>query len=84
LKSVRKKPDKKKEGTSASLLKKYGWVILFISPWIPIIGDSIPIIAGATKYNFRIFSIAIISGKVVKGIAIVFFGSLILPLIFPS
>ncbi|MFZ0513721.1 MAG: hypothetical protein WAM14_19095 [Candidatus Nitrosopolaris sp.] len=57
---------------------------MFISPWIPIIGDYIPIVAGATKYNFRLFSIAIISGKVVKGIAIVFFGSLILPLIFPS
>jgi membrane protein YqaA with SNARE-associated domain len=84
LKRLRRKPDRKSEDRSSSLLKKYGWVILFISPWIPIIGDSIPIIAGATKYNFRLFSIAIISGKVVKGIAIVFFGSLILPLIFPS
>lgn len=79
-----KKPNKKDENRSTSLLKKYGWVILFISPWIPIIGDSIPIIAGATKYNFRLFSIIIILGKVVKGVAIVFFGSLILPLIFPS
>jgi membrane protein YqaA with SNARE-associated domain len=84
LKRFRKKPNKKDEDRSASLLKKYGWVILFISPWIPIIGDSIPIIAGATKYNFRLFSIVIILGKVVKGVAIVFFGSLILPLIFPS
>lgn len=83
-KRFRKIPDKKSKDRSTSLLKKYGWVILFFSPWIPIIGDSIPIIAGATKYNFRIFSIAIISGKIVKGIAIVFFGSLILPLIFPS
>jgi membrane protein YqaA with SNARE-associated domain len=84
LKRLRKKPSKKSEDKSTSLLKKYGWIILFISPWIPIIGEYIPIVAGATKYNFRLFSIAIISGKVVKGIAIVFFGSLILPLIFPS
>ena len=84
LKRLRKKPSNKSEDTSTSLLKKYGWIILFISPWIPIIGDYIPIVAGATKYNFRLFSIAIVSGKVVKGIAIVFFGSLILPLIFPS
>ncbi|MFZ0515019.1 MAG: VTT domain-containing protein, partial [Candidatus Nitrosopolaris sp.] len=84
LKRLRKKPGYKSEDTSTSLLKKYGWIILFISPWIPIIGDYLPIIAGATKYNFRLFSIAIVSGKVVKGIAIVFFGSLILPLIFPS
>ena len=82
LKRLRKKPSKKSEDTSTSLLKKYGWIILFISPCIPTIGDYI--VAGATKYNFRLFSIAIISGKVVKGIAIVFFGSLILPLIFPS
>jgi membrane protein YqaA with SNARE-associated domain len=84
LKRLRKKPSKKSEDKSTSLLKKYGWIILFISPWIPIIGEYIPIVAGATKYNFRLFSIAIVSGKVVKGIAIVFFGSLILPLIFPS
>ena len=84
LRRLRKKPNKKSEYRGASLLKKYGWVILFISPWLPIIGDYIPIISGATKYNFKLFSIAIVSGKVVKGIAIVFFGSLILPLIFPS
>ena len=84
LKRLRKEPSKKSEDTSTSLLRKYGWIILFISPWIPIIGDYIPIVAGATKYNFRLFTIAIVSGKIVKGIAIVFFGSLILPLIFPS
>ena len=75
LKRLQKKPNRRSDDTSTSLLKKYGWVILFISPWIPIIGDSIPIIAGAPKYNFRLFTIAIISGKLVKGVAIVFFGS---------
>lgn len=84
LRRFSKKPNEKSEHRGESLLKKYGWVILFISPWIPIIGDYIPIIAGATKYNFKLFSIAIVSGKIVKGVAIVFFGSLILPLIFPS
>jgi len=84
LKRLRQSPNKSNKDRSFLLLKKYGWVILFISPWIPIVGDSIPIIAGATKYNFRLFSIAIISGKLVKAIAIIFFGSLILPLIFPS
>lgn len=84
LRRFRKKPNKKSEYRGASLLKKYGWVILFISPWIPIIGDYIPIIAGASKYNLKLFSIAIVSGKVVKGVAIVYIGSLILPSIFPS
>jgi len=84
LKRLWKRPNKKTADKSTSLLKRYGWVILFISPWIPVIGDTIPIIAGATRYNFRVFSVAIVLGKLVKGIAIVFFGSLILPVIFPS
>ena len=82
LKRFWKRPNKMTADKSTSLLKKYGWVILFISPWIPVIGDTIPIIA--TKFNFKVFSIAIVLGKLVKGIAIVFFGSLILPLIFLS
>src|SRR5215467_14575919 len=45
LKRLRKKPSKKSEDRSTSLLKKYGWTILFISPWIPIIGDYIPHLA---------------------------------------
>jgi membrane protein YqaA with SNARE-associated domain len=57
--------------------------IIFFSPWIPIVGDFIPLIAGAKKYNFRTFTIAIISGKIIKAIAIVFFSSWILPMISP-
>jgi len=34
LKPLRKKPSKKSEDKSTSLLKKYGWTILFISPGI--------------------------------------------------
>ena len=84
LKRLGGSPNRRRKDRSILLLKKYGWVILFISPWIPIVGDSIPIIAGVTKYNFRLFSVAIISGKIVKAVAIVFVGSFILPLIFPS
>ena len=82
LRRLHKAPNKKHEDKTRLLVEKYGWVIIFFSPWIPIFGDLIPIIAGAKKYNFRIFSIAMIAGKVFKAIAIVFFSSWILPLIF--
>jgi membrane protein YqaA with SNARE-associated domain len=83
LRRLHKVPNKREEIRTHLLLEKYGWIIIFFSPWIPIIGDLIPIIAGAKKYNFRIFIITMISGKTLKAIAILFFSSWILPLIFP-
>ena len=78
-----KSPIKRSQDRSLLLLEKYGWIILFFSPWIPIMGDFIPIIAGIKKYNLEIFSISIILGKAVKALAIVFLSSWILPLFFP-
>jgi membrane protein YqaA with SNARE-associated domain len=82
LKRLHKKPNKREEDRTHLLLERYGWVIIFFSPWIPIVGDFIPIIAGAKKYNYKIFIITMISGKAFKAIAIVFFSSWVLPLIF--
>jgi membrane protein DedA with SNARE-associated domain len=79
---LHKTPNKQQEDRTRLLLEKYGWFIIFLSPWIPILGDLIPIIAGAKKYDFKIFIIAMIGGKTFKAIAIVFFSSWILPLIF--
>lgn len=64
------------------LLNRYGWAILFISPWIPIIGDIITIVAGIRRYPFRTYIISIGIGKVVRAIIIVYLHSLIMPLIF--
>lgn len=83
LKKLYKTPKRKHEERSLFLLERYGWAIIFFSPWIPIVGDFIPLIAGAKKYNLKIFTITIISGKALKAIAIVFFSSWILPLIWP-
>jgi membrane protein YqaA with SNARE-associated domain len=63
------------------LLNRYGWAILFISPWIPIIGDIITIVAGIKRYPFRKYIISIGIGKVVRAIVIVYLHSLIMPLI---
>lgn len=62
------------EKKSISIMSKYGWnTIIFLSPWIPIVGDIVSIIAGTKKYNLIKYSLSMITGKVVKAVAIVFF-----------
>lgn len=63
------------------LLMKYGWAIVLVSPWIPILGDLIPIITGVKKYDFKKYMIAMSTGKTIKAVAIVFLSSWFLPLI---
>ena len=82
VKILYKKPHKRHEDKTGALLERYGWLVIFFSPWIPIVGDIIPMIAGAKRYNLKNFTIVMISGKVVKATAIVFFSSWILPFIF--
>jgi membrane protein YqaA with SNARE-associated domain len=82
LKVLHKKPRKKHEDRTGVLLERYGWIIIFFSPWIPVIGDIVPIIAGAKRYNLKNFIIVMIAGKLFKAIAIVFFSSWVLPFIF--
>src|SRR5574337_1241281 len=69
-----RKSTPKYEKKSVSIMTKYGWsTIIFFSPWIPIIGDIVSIIAGTKKYSIMKYSIAMVTGKIVKSIAIVFF-----------
>ncbi|MGI0075429.1 MAG: YqaA family protein [Nitrosotalea sp.] len=75
LKKLRKNPEKKHEQKSINMMTKYGWfTVIFFSPWIPIIGDVVSIVAGTKKYNIVKYSIAMTTGKTVKAVAIVFFG----------
>lgn len=67
---------------SYALLAKYGWLLIFISPWIPIGGDIIPIIAGIKKYDLNKFILAMVVGKTIKAVAIVYFLSLIVVTFF--
>jgi membrane protein YqaA with SNARE-associated domain len=71
----RGKPNKRNEDYSGGILRKYGWIAIFGSSWIPIVGDLIPIIAGTKKYDLRTFAIALAAGKVTKAIAIVYLSS---------
>lgn len=61
-----------KHEKSYRLISRYGAWILFASPWIPVISDIVPIVAGSKNYNLTKFTIAMIGGKTVKVFAIVY------------
>ncbi|MDE1868221.1 MAG: DedA family protein [Thaumarchaeota archaeon] len=78
-----RKSTPKYEQKSVNIMAKYGWsTVIFFSPWIPILGDIISIIAGTKKYNIIKYSIAMTTGKIVKSVAIVFFSVHFLHLLF--
>jgi membrane protein YqaA with SNARE-associated domain len=82
LRRLRKTTEKKYETKSISLMNRYGWtVIIFFSPWMPIIGDVASIVAGSQKFDLKKYTVAMIAGKTIKALAIVYFSSWILPLI---
>jgi membrane protein YqaA with SNARE-associated domain len=72
LRKLRKTPQKY-ERKSVSIMTRYGWAtIIFFSPWIPIIGDVVSIVAGTKRYSIIKYTIAMTTGKTVKAVAIVF------------
>ena len=72
LKKFKKTPEKY-EQKSVSIMSRYGWsTIIFLSPWLPIIGDVVSIVAGTKRYNIVKYSIMMTTGKTVKAVAIVF------------
>ncbi len=63
-------------------LAKYGWIAIFLAPWIPVLGDIIHMAAGAKKYDLRNFAIIMAAGKVVRVGVTVYLGSIILARMF--
>ncbi len=63
--------DVKHEKKGNKLLDKFGWGAVFFSSWIPVIGDFILISAGAKKMKFAKFIAFMVTGKMVKTIAVV-------------
>jgi membrane protein YqaA with SNARE-associated domain len=70
-----KKKDESKQSRYRRLLERYGWAIIFVSPWIPVLGDIIPVIAGAKRYEMKKFMIAISAGKTARAVVTIFLGS---------
>jgi membrane protein YqaA with SNARE-associated domain len=71
----KKKKDESKQSRYRQLLERYGWAIIFVAPWIPVLGDIIPAIAGAKRYDVKKFMIAISAGKTARAVATIFLGS---------
>ena len=63
--------DAKHEKKGNKLLDKFGWGAVFFASWIPVIGDFILISAGAKKMKFSKFMAFMVTGKMVKTIAVV-------------
>lgn len=64
--------DEKKEKRMQMHFRKYGALFLLISPWIPLIGDLAPVVAGIENYETKKFLTVISIAKVLKSIAIVY------------
>jgi membrane protein YqaA with SNARE-associated domain len=77
-----KLPRKQHEERLNVIMARYGWIIIFISPWIPVYSDIVPMISGIKKYDLRKFTVAMVSGRIVKVIAVVYFLAWFLPLVF--
>jgi membrane protein YqaA with SNARE-associated domain len=65
--------DKEKEKKMQKHFRKYGAYFLLVSPWIPLVGDLAPMVAGVENYNSKRFLIVISAAKIIKNIGIVYF-----------
>jgi len=72
---LNKRKDDREHSRYRQPLDRYGWALIFVSPWIPVLGDIIPLIAGAKRYDFKKFMIAIAAGKIARAVAMIFLGS---------
>jgi len=61
----------KKEHKLLNKLKKLGWVGIFVSAWIPILGDVALMSAGAKKMHFRKYIVVMVAGKAFRSIVVV-------------
>lgn len=64
--------NKKKEEQMQMYFRKYGGVILLVSPWIPVVGDLAPMVAGIENYESKKFLVVISIAKIIKSIAIIY------------
>lgn len=65
--------DKEKEKRMQMHFRKYGAALLLVSPWIPIVGDIAPMVAGLENYEAKKFLTVISIAKIIKSLGIVYF-----------
>ena len=69
--------DPKGEKKAEKWFEKFGWPVLLASPWIPFIGDLMPIVAGTLGMDWKKFLVVIIAARAIKTVAVLWFGSVL-------
>ncbi len=64
--------DHEKEKKMQRYFQEYGGFLLLVSPWIPVVGDLAPMVAGIENYDTKKFLIIISAAKMIKGIGIIY------------
>lgn len=64
--------DKEKEKQLQMHFRKYGAPFLLVSPWIPLVGDLAPMVAGIENYELKKFLLVISTAKIIKSVGIVY------------
>ncbi|VVB55656.1 SNARE associated Golgi protein [uncultured archaeon] len=78
--------DRKKELMMQLYFRKYGAFLLLVSPWIPIVGDLAPMVAGIENYETKRFMVVVSIAKIIKCIGIIYLSIKIIDLwaLFPK
>ncbi len=70
------KIDRAQMSKAEKLFKKYGAYALLFT-WLPLIGDTITITGGILKFEFRMFSVLVFTGKFLRYLTVAYLASLI-------
>lgn len=64
--------NEKREKEVHMSFRKYGAALLLVSPWIPLVGDLAPMVAGIENYETKKFLIVISVAKIIKSTLVVY------------
>jgi membrane protein YqaA with SNARE-associated domain len=64
--------DSEKEKNVQMYFSEYGGFLLLVSPWIPIVGDLAPMVAGIENYETKRFIVVISAAKIIKSFGIIY------------
>jgi membrane protein YqaA with SNARE-associated domain len=65
--------NEEREKNAQKYFRRYGTLFLLISPWIPIVGDLAPMVAGIENYESKRFLVIISIAKIIKNVGVVYF-----------
>jgi len=68
------KRDPRGEKKAEGWFGKWGSIVLVASPWIPFIGDLMPVVAGTLSMGWKKFLVLIVAARIIKTVAVVWFG----------